>query len=108
MKPNLIFRSLLSLVFILTILFTVSVGDVHYLFAHHEIHEHCENHIHSKTNHEDCLICKFDISLYTHHVYSLSIVGVTYFSSSTILPVISFQFVNAGQVIALRGPPTLA
>ncbi|MFN8287936.1 MAG: hypothetical protein U0V74_14360 [Chitinophagales bacterium] len=58
-------RSIFSVVFAFTVLFTVSVKEVHYLFASHEAHEHCDNHIHPADEHGECAVCKFDIAFFT-------------------------------------------
>jgi hypothetical protein len=108
MNRTSLFRKLLSLVFAAAVVFTVSVREVHYLFAQHEVHEHCENHLHSDNHHEDCSVCKFDISGFTDEVVFSSTTVVSFFIIKSDCfyqtPITDSRTIS----IALRGPPALA
>lgn len=103
-----LFRKMLALAFAVAVVFTVSVKEVHYLFAFHEAHEHCENHLHQKDAHAHCDICKFDVSglddeLHTVKLASASI-NITEAETFYTEPLLHLKQSSA----LLRGPPATA
>ncbi|MFN8322959.1 MAG: hypothetical protein U0T74_09900 [Chitinophagales bacterium] len=108
MKRTSIFKRLIALVFALTVVYTVSVKEVHYLFSQHQVHEHCENHLHSDEHQEDCSVCKFDISLFTDVLYTETCINHEFLSYSKNRDYHSVLYSFSVLNISLRGPPALA
>lgn len=108
MKRTSLIHKILALVFSFTVLYTVSVREVHYLFAQHEAHEHCENHLHDAAHQEHCSVCKFDIAAFTDEV----LVAETSVSPSSNNELVSFYqssvTVSQHSSATLRGPPAFA
>lgn len=108
MKRINLFRKTLAIVFAMAVVFTVSVKEVHYLFAFHEVHEHCENHLHDQAHHGHCDICKFDISVLDDAIAFIGcsaqapVLTEVYFGYTS--PAVKSQLSSA----FLRGPPALA
>lgn len=108
MKGKQIFRKLFSALFTAAVLFTVSVREVHYLFAHHDAHEHCENHLHSADEHKHCIACKFDAELFTdviEHTRLAIPTGYPHKFTDSYHSAVLYKPVLAN---ALRGPPAIA
>jgi hypothetical protein len=108
MKRISLIHKILALVFSFTVLYTVSVREVHYLFAQHEAHEHCENHLHDATHQEHCSVCKFDIAAFTDKI---SVAEPSVSLSSNNKPVCFYKSpvtVSQYSFAALRGPPAIA
>ena len=108
MKRNSFFRKIIAVAFATTIVFTVSVREVHYLFSQHEAHEHCENHLHATDHHNDCSVCKFDISVFSDAI-------VSQFFSNSIFSQAGGHWLYQSPItnslitfVSLRGPPSLA
>lgn len=105
MKRLHLFRKMLALVFAAAVVFTVSVHNVHYLFEFHDVHEHCENHLHAAGKHNHCAVCKFDVSVTDDEINHLSLSGPAIFSQPATCfyasPVIAKRIIAN----ALRGPP---
>ncbi|MCW5908440.1 MAG: hypothetical protein KIS94_11315 [Chitinophagales bacterium] len=108
MKRTLLFKTLLAALLIPAVLFTVSFHEVHFLFADHHEHEHCDNHLHGEEQHAHCKVCKFTVSLFTDEVTVLVTSSLT-FSTATV--VANFQSVILYRTLTanpLRGPPSLS
>lgn len=108
MKRTSLFRKILSVVFAATIVFTVSVREVHYLFSQHEAHEHCENHLHDSTHHEDCSVCKFDLSIFSDEILPSDNTKAIVFASQVDDWSQVFNLQSQISSVTLRGPPALA
>ena len=108
MKRISLFRKILSVAFAVAIVYTVSVREVHYLFSQHEAHEHCENHLHDASHHEDCAVCKFDIATFTDEVFTVYNSALAFVSEEAI-GIYQSQVTNSLiSFPSLRGPPSLA
>ncbi len=107
MRLKAILRYFFAAFFSVSVLFTVSVKELHYLFAaHEELHEKCDNHIHPADEHSDCAVCKFDLSCFTDVVHLVHPVAL-----ALDLPIAEAHFINefSGQqprTLFLRGPPS--
>ncbi len=89
------------------VLYTVSVREVHYLFSQHEAREHCENHLHGEGHHEDCSVCKFDVSFFTDGV-SVRHTSPLAFAGEKVVCVYQPFITNSHLSFpSLRGPPVL-
>ncbi len=108
MKCISLFRKILSAAFAVTIVYTVSVREVHYLFAQHEAHEHCENHLHDASHHEDCSVCKFDIAAFGDEVFTAYNSPLVFAEVKWIDDYRSFNLQSSIFYLSLRGPPALA
>ena len=108
MKRRYLIRRILSVLFAVAVVFTVSVREVHYLFAQHDEHEHCENHLHAADTHTHCAVCKFDISTFTDEVTATVITGPVAYTA--IKPAVYQSVIIAAHLPAnsLRGPPARA
>lgn len=108
MKSTSIIRKVLAAMFGMAVVFTVSVREVHYLFAQNHVHEHCENHLHAADEHAHCAVCKFDISLFTDEVSHVQVATPeTYPAQPAAVyhSVVLYSSINAN---GLRGPPAVA
>lgn len=108
MKRLSVFRIALSALFTVAVLMSVSVREIHYLYASHADHEHCENHLHSSEHHHDCQVCKFDISSFTDDILPIDL-------PVTVQPLVAFAAADNGILLPdfgvtcfLRGPPKRA
>ncbi len=108
MKRISLFRKILSVAFAAAIVYTVSVREVHYLFSQHEAHEHCENHLHDASHHEDCAVCKFDIATFTDEVFTASTSPLVFTETKWVDNYQPFNLQSSTFNLALRGPPSLA
>ncbi len=107
MKRLSLFRKILSVAFAAAIVYTVSVREVHYLFSQHEAHEHCENHLHDASHHEDCAVCKFDIATFTDEVFTVYNSPLV-FTIAEVVGIYQSPFTNSLiSFPSLRGPPAL-
>lgn len=91
--------------FTLAVLFTVSVHEVHYLFVDHHEHEHCDNHLHSGSEHSHCSVCKFDVNLFTDELTHPEIAQPVFATATIVLSAKSALSVQQPTGILLRGPP---
>ena len=108
MKYISLFRKILSIAFAVAVVYTVSVREVHYLFSQHEAHEHCENHLHDASHHEDCSVCKFDIASFTDVVFTANDSPLKFLSKEVAC---MYQLTITNSLLSfpsLRGPPALA
>ncbi|HLP18715.1 MAG TPA: hypothetical protein VK174_00365 [Chitinophagales bacterium] len=108
MKRKQILRKIFSALFTAAVLFTVSVREVHYLFAHHDAHEHCENHLHSADEHKHCVACKFDAEVFTDVIEHTGLTIPTDYSCTSTNSYQSAVICTAVLANALRGPPAIA
>ena len=108
MKRISLFRKILSVAFAAAIVYTVSVREVHYLFSQHEAHEHCENHLHDASHHEDCAVCKFDIATFTDAVFTVSTSALAFTEAKWVDNYQPFNLQSSTFNLSLRGPPSLA
>lgn len=106
MKQIALCRTLLSVCFALVVMHTVSFHEVHYLFAQHEQHEHCENHLHAK-EHYDCAVCKFEASVFSDDLTSPQLHILISFSPQVLSEIQSAILQNTFRANFLRGPPSL-
>jgi hypothetical protein len=107
MNSAFILRKTCAVIFAITIAFTISVREVHYLFTQHDAEEQCENHLHNADNHSDCAVCKFDISIFTDELSLPPFVAQTFFHVHHV----AFQSVISDRQFlsnSLRGPPSRA
>ncbi|MFN8298256.1 MAG: hypothetical protein U0T75_04055 [Chitinophagales bacterium] len=105
MRPAI--KALLSVLFTMAILFTVSVKEVHYLFAEHGSHEHCENHLHSGDEHGSCEVCKFDMATFTDAIARESVLVPQEWHITAVYNYQGFEVLASPGTINLRGPPAL-
>lgn len=105
MKRTSLFKRLLALVFAVAVVYTVSVKEVHYLFSQHQVHEHCENHLHSDEHQEDCSVCKFDIAAFTDQLYTYHHTVQISDKAETVSLYLSPFTVSCFSSVTLRGPP---
>jgi hypothetical protein len=92
--------------------YATSIKELHYAFsAKHQTAshtDHCDHHIHSSNNEEDCFICKMDIVglFYNEEAhYSFAVVFLP-----KDIPTKPAEILYSTQIFArsLRGPPYLA
>lgn len=107
MKRTSLFRKILSVVFAAAIVFTVSVREVHYLFVQHAIQEHCQNHLHSGSYHDDCAICHFDVSAFTDSVFSTDNSPLPFTEDRFFDYCQFFNLQSSAFNLSLRGPPAM-
>ena len=108
MKRFSFIRLLLASCFAVTVLFTVSFHEVHYLLVQHHQHEDCDNHLHAADEHGHCSICKFDAPAFTDEiVFPASQASISYFEECFTEPK-QVQLYKTTYANPLRGPPALA
>lgn len=100
-------KALLSVLFTIAILFTVSVKEVHYLFAEHETHEHCDNHLHSGDEHGSCEVCKFDIATFTDAIGIEGVFAPQEWYTTITFNYPGFEALSSPDERCLRGPPAI-
>ena len=105
MKRTSLLNKIFSVAFAVTVMFTVSVREVHYLFSQHEAHERCENHLHNSNHQEDCSICKFDVSIFTDTVFSFDNSAIAWLEKSLVVHKQSLNLQSSTLNLLLRGPP---
>jgi hypothetical protein len=100
-------KKIYAFAFTVMVLFTVSVREMHYLFSqHHGQHEHCENHLHSKDEHGDCSVCKFDISIFSNDILPRPY-HHNFFTTHNSFFYRSVKRISDVYTKHLRGPPSL-
>lgn len=105
-KANLV-TFLLCPLFTLAVIFTVSFHEVHYLFVDHYEHEHCDNHLHSGSEHGHCSVCKFDVNLFTDELIHPGVANPEFNVVPFSLNAKSVLSVQKQLSTFLRGPPAL-
>jgi hypothetical protein len=67
-------------------LYSTSVQDIHYMFIHHqvEVNDHCDNHLHAGNNHDNCSLCKIELSWFVQTVEQFYLTAVKFVSGNTV------------------------
>jgi len=90
-------------------LYSASVQEVHYLFVHHEVeyNDHCDHHIHSRSTHTDCGICKLVLSSFVSSFEQFDRAKEAFSTDQNTCDLHEALFSRRFSAIALRGPPSL-
>jgi hypothetical protein len=91
-------------------LYSATVQEIHYLFVHHEAEfdHQCANHIHSKSSHTECSICKFTLSSFVESFDQFEKAKTEFTADCNVYELHEALFSRSFSAIALRGPPALA
>jgi hypothetical protein len=87
------------------------VQEIHYLFVHHEVEQNdhfCDHHIHSKSSHTECSICKLNLSSFVSTFEQFDQVKTVFVTGKEVCDLHEALFSRSFSSVSLRGPPANA